>query len=85
MRGRDAGFKMRDAGCGGFMTYARAFCDEMTDHRKTSFEIGSLAGETLYRNLHDRLDLLGKMLYTFIQGIEREHRSVKEEDEAYTA
>ena len=68
-----------------FMTYAHASCDETTDHLETLFETGSLPDETLYRNLHDRLDLLGKMLYVFIQGIEREHRSVKEDAEAYNA
>ncbi len=68
-----------------FLTYAHASCDETIDHLETLFETGSLADELLYRNLHERLDVLGGKLNRFIQGVEREHRSVKEDAADYDA
>jgi four helix bundle protein len=61
-----------------FLTYAHASCDETIDHLETLFETGSLVDEPLYNDLHERLDALGGKLNRFIQGVEREHRSVKE-------
>jgi len=66
-----------------FLTYAHASCDETIDHVETLFETGSLTNEALYRKLHDRLNILGGKLNRFIQGVEREHRSVREEHAEY--
>ncbi|NQT94065.1 MAG: four helix bundle protein [Lentisphaerae bacterium] len=66
-----------------FLTYAHASCDETIDHLETLFETESLRNEALYRDLHDRLDVLGGKLNRFIEGVKREHRSVKEEPAEY--
>lgn len=59
------------------LTYAHASCDETTDHLETLFKCGSLTDDTLYRNLHDRLLILGRKLHSFIEAVERTHRSEK--------
>ena len=58
-----------------YLTFAQASCDGSTDHLETLFETGSLEDAELYRTLHGRLDTLGKKLNSFIQAVEREHRS----------
>ena len=58
-----------------FLTYAHASCDETIDHLETLFETGSLADAELYQQLHERLDLLGGKLNTFIKSVESQHRS----------
>ncbi len=57
-----------------FLVFAHASCDETIDHLEGLFETGSLKDEALYRELGARLDLLGRKLNVFIQGVEREHR-----------
>ncbi len=59
-----------------FLTYSLASCDETTDHLETLYEIESLKDETLYQDLHKRLQILGKKINLFIQSVEREHRTV---------
>lgn len=66
-----------------FLTYAHVSCDETIDHLETLFETGSLDDEPLYDTLHEQLCVLGRKLNRFIQGVEREHRSVKEESAEY--
>ena len=68
-----------------FITYAHASCDETIDHLETLFETGSLTDEVFYNNLHNQLDILGKKLNRFIQGVESEHRSAHEEHAEYEA
>lgn len=58
-----------------YLTIALASCDETTDHLETLYETGSLQDEQLYRQLHGRLDMLGRKLNAFVQAVEREHRS----------
>ncbi len=55
-----------------FLTYAIASNDETLDHLETLFETGSLKEETLYKDLHSRIDILGKKLNRFIQAIEKD-------------
>ena len=66
-----------------FLTYAHASCDETIDHLETLFETGSLVDEPLYRSLRERPDALGGKLNRLIQGVEREHRSVREDPAEY--
>ena len=68
-----------------FLTYAHASCDETIDHLETLLETGSLTDEMLYQDLHKRLNELGSKLNRFIQGVERQHRSVREEGIEYGA
>lgn len=58
-----------------FLVFAHSSCDETIDHLEGLFETGSLRNETAYRDLHAQLDLLGRKLNVFIQGVEREHIS----------
>ena len=67
-----------------FLVYAHASCDETRDHWETLFETGSLRNEQLYHQVHSRLEELSKGIHRFIQGVEREHRSVREERSEYT-
>jgi four helix bundle protein len=68
-----------------FLTYAHASCDETIDHLETLFETASLKDRDLYQNLHERLNILGGKLNRFVEGVKREHRSVKEESTEYEA
>lgn len=58
-----------------FLVFAHASCDETIDHLEGLFETGSLTNETTYRDLQAQLDLLGRKLNVFIEGVEREHIS----------
>ena len=58
-----------------FLTYSLASCDETTDHLETLYETESLNDEVLYKNLHERLQILGKKINRFIQSVEAGHRT----------
>src|SRR5438105_12272654 len=58
-----------------FLIFAHASCDETIDHLEGLFETGSLTNEVLYRDLTAQLDVLGRKLNVFIEGVEREHRT----------
>jgi four helix bundle protein len=58
-----------------FLIYALASNDETIDHLETLFETKSLKNETLYTNLHNKLEILGKKINLFIQTIEKSLRS----------
>jgi len=58
-----------------FPVFAHASCDETIDHLEMLFETGSLTNEVVYRDLSDRLDLLGRKLNVFIDSVERSHRT----------
>ncbi len=66
-----------------FLTYAHSSCDETIDHLETLFETKSLSDESLYRHLHDDLNVLGSKLNRFIQSVDANHLSVKEESVNY--
>ena len=60
-----------------FLTYALASNDETTDHLETLFETESLKNKSLYQNIHERLEILGKKLNLFIQSVGKKHISEK--------
>jgi four helix bundle protein len=60
-----------------YLAYAAGSCDETRDHLETLFETGSLQDADLYRNLHARMDILGRKIYAFTISVEKAHRSVK--------
>jgi len=66
-----------------FLTYALASCDETTDHLEILFETESLADNQVYSSLHDKLQTLGKKLNLFLQSVEIQHKSVREEGMEY--
>jgi hypothetical protein len=47
-------------------------------------ETGSLTNDALYERLHQKLNQLGGKLNQFIQGVELQHRSVREDSAEYT-
>ena len=57
------------------LTYAHASCDETLDQLEELSETGSLADETLFKDLHKRLNELGGKLNRFIASVETGHRS----------
>ena len=61
-----------------FLVFAHASCGETIDHLEMLFETGLLSNETTYRELSSCLDLLGRKLNVFIEGVEREHRTVND-------
>ena len=60
-----------------FLIYAQASNDETTNHLETLYETKSLKNEELYKNIHARLELLGRKLNRFIQSVQNEHKSNK--------
>ena len=62
-----------------FLVVAHASCDEAKDHLETLHETGSLSDANIYQDLHRRITKLSRALNGFIQGVEREHRSVRNE------
>src|SRR6516225_5497179 len=53
-----------------FLVFAHASCGETIDHLEMLFETGLLSNETTYRELSSCLDLLGRKLNVFIEGVE---------------
>ncbi len=62
-----------------FLVIAHASCDETKDHLETLHETGSLPDDEVYQDLHFRVTKLSRALNGFIKGVEREHRSVRDE------
>jgi four helix bundle protein len=60
-----------------FFSYAIASNDETLDHLEALFETGSLTSKDLYSNLSERLNTLGKKLYSFRKSVEESHQSKK--------
>ena len=60
-----------------YLIRALASCDETTDHLETLFETGSLSDENLYKDLHVKLDILGRKLNLFVRSVENGHLSEK--------
>ena len=60
-----------------FLIISLSSNDETLDHLETLWETKSLTSETVYNNIHLKIDTLGKMLNKFIVTVEKEHISVK--------
>ena len=59
------------------LVYALASCDETFDHLEELSATGSLSDEALFKDLHARLQTLGKKLNLFLQSVQAQHRSEK--------
>jgi len=57
------------------LLYSQASNDETIDHLETLFETKSLTDEKLFKNLSDRINILGKKLNKFIQAIQKQETS----------
>jgi four helix bundle protein len=60
-----------------FLTYAMASNIETIDHLESLYETKSFIDEEKYKTLHEKLDILGKKIYLFIQAVQKEHKSEK--------
>lgn len=60
-----------------FLVFAHASNDETIDHLEELKETGSLNNSTLFEDISQNLDLLGKSLYRFIQSVEKNHQPPK--------
>jgi four helix bundle protein len=58
-----------------FLTFALASSDETIDHLSILYETESLKNQTLYHDLTERLDMLGRKLNNFLQSVEAGHRT----------
>jgi four helix bundle protein len=67
-----------------FLTYAHASCEETIDHLEILRDTGSLNDPALFTRLHDTLNCLGGKLNLFIQSVEAQHFSTREEPAGYT-
>ena len=56
-----------------YLHRALGSCEETIVHLKILFDTRSFADEKLYSELSDRLDHLGRMLFRFIQTVNRGH------------
>ena len=66
-----------------YLVIAHASCDEAKDHLETLSETGSLSDEDLYQDLHTRISRLSKAIYGLVNGVERNHGSVREDGPDY--
>lgn len=58
-----------------FLIYAHSSVDETRDHLETLRETNSLNDEEVFQRLSQKLNVLGKKLYKFIQAVENRHVS----------
>lgn len=60
-----------------FITFALASNDETLDHLETLFETGSLVDQNFYKEIHNKIEILGKKINRFLQSVRNEHLSYK--------
>jgi four helix bundle protein len=58
-----------------FLIYSHASIDETRDHLEVLYETKSLTDNDIFSDLSEKLDVLGKKLYQFIQAVENGHKS----------
>lgn len=60
-----------------FLYFAMASNIEKISHLEILYETESLSDKTIFQKYHDKLNLLGKKINTFIQSVEKNHKSEK--------
>jgi four helix bundle protein len=60
-----------------FLITAHASCDETLDHLNTLFLTKSLTNEKKYAIIKEKLLLLGRKIYRFIEQVKKEHKTFK--------
>lgn len=56
-----------------YLVYALASNDETRDHLETLYETKSLTDQTVYNNIINKIDTLGKKMHNFYKAIEKQH------------
>lgn len=54
-----------------FLVYAHSSVDDTRDHLETLFETGSYNDQTEFKRISEKLDQTGKMIYKYIQSVEK--------------
>ena len=67
-----------------FIIYALSSNDETIDHLETLYETKSLTNELIYRELHQRLEVLGRKINNFLLAVERSHGKPYQANEPQT-
>lgn len=57
--------------------YALSSNDETLDHLETLWETKSLSDNVQYKQLHQKIQRLGKMINGFTQSVEKQHQYPK--------
>ena len=60
-----------------FITFALASNDETLDHLETLFEKRSLVDQNFYKEIHNKIEILGKKINRFLQSVQADHLSDK--------
>jgi four helix bundle protein len=60
-----------------FLVIAEGSAEETRDHLETLFETGSLRSEDKYKNLHEALSRLIRMIHNFKDTVQKTHLSSK--------
>ncbi|MCW9708759.1 four helix bundle protein [Fodinibius salsisoli] len=60
-----------------FIIYALASTDETIDHLETLHETGSRKDDTQFQQLHERLNILSKMINNFLSSVQKNHKSTR--------
>ena len=60
-----------------FLYFAMASNIETISHLEILYETGSLTDTAIYTEYHEKLNILGKKINTFIKTVERSHKSEK--------
>lgn len=60
-----------------YINFSIASTDETIDHLEILYDTGSLSDKELYKNLLEKLNLLGRKLIRFLEAIEKQHLSEK--------
>jgi len=58
-----------------FLIYAMSSNDETRDHLENLYETKSLTDELVYTSILNKVNLFGKKIYLFIEGVEKQHQT----------
>ena len=58
-----------------FLVYAMSSNDETRDHLENLYETKSLTDELVYTSILNKVNLFGKKIYLFIEGVEKQHQT----------
>ncbi len=58
-----------------FLVYAESSVDETIEHLEILYDTGSLKEKARFEELHARLEILGRMLNSFISTVSDSHKT----------
>ena len=66
-----------------FLTHSLASNDETIDHLENLHNTESLTNQSIYSELHEQLELLGRKLHNFINAVQEKHNTACEPEPTY--